>query len=85
MIVPLLGAIVPNRRTDKRAEGASWGLADALIEQHKACCWGRMMTSSALDNALFRGFESLGMLQEMTGQQRGRAYAFERYLRLFVS
>lgn len=43
------------------------------------------MTSSALDNALFLGSETLGMPQEITGQQRVRAYALERYLRLFVS
>lgn len=36
-------------------------------------------------NSLIRDFERLGLLQEITGQQRGRAYSFDRYLRLFVS
>lgn len=36
-------------------------------------------------NALIRNFEQLGLLQEITGQQRGRAYVFDRYLSLFTS
>jgi Fic family protein len=44
-----------------------------------------LSVSTPTANALIRDFESLGMLQEITGQQRGRAYAFDRYLRLFVS
>jgi len=36
-------------------------------------------------NALIRDFEQLGLLQEITGQQRGRAYVFDRYLSLFTS
>lgn len=36
-------------------------------------------------NALVRDFEGLGLLREITGQQRGRAYMFDRYLTLFVS
>jgi len=36
-------------------------------------------------NALIRDFERLGLLREITGQQRGRAYVFDRYLSLFVS
>jgi hypothetical protein len=36
-------------------------------------------------NALIQNIQKLGMLQEVTGLQRGRAYAFDRYLRLFVS
>lgn len=36
-------------------------------------------------NSLIREFERLGLLKEITGQQRGRNYMFERYLRLFVS
>ncbi len=36
-------------------------------------------------NALVRDFEGLGLLRETTGQQRGRTYVFDRYLKLFVS
>lgn len=36
-------------------------------------------------NSLIREFARLGLLKEITGQQRGRNYMFERYLRLFVS
>ncbi len=41
--------------------------------------------STPTANAMIREFERLGLLEEITGQQRGRLYAFERYLRLFVS
>ena len=44
-----------------------------------------LSVSTPTANALIRDFENLGLLQEITGQQRGRAYAFYRYLRLFVS
>lgn len=44
-----------------------------------------LSVSTPTANALIRDFEKLGMLREFTGQQRGRAYAFDRYLRLFVS
>lgn len=44
-----------------------------------------LSVSTPTANALIRDFEKLGMLLEITGQQRGRAYAFDRYLRLFVS
>ena len=44
-----------------------------------------LSVSTPTANALIRDFEKLGMLKEITGQQRGRAYAFDRYLRLFVS
>jgi len=32
-------------------------------------------------NTLIREFERLGLLREITGQQRGRTYAFDRYLK----
>lgn len=41
--------------------------------------------SSPTANALIRDFEQLGLLQEITGQQKGRVYTFDRYLTLFVS
>ena len=44
-----------------------------------------LSVSTPTANALIRDFERLGMLKEITGQQRGRAYSFARYLRLFVS
>ncbi len=36
-------------------------------------------------NALIRALVELGILVEITGQQRWRSYAFERYLKLFLS
>jgi Fic family protein len=36
-------------------------------------------------NALIKDFQKLGILSEITGQLRGRVYAFEPYLDLFVS
>ena len=36
-------------------------------------------------NALIKVLVELGILVETTGQQRGRTYAFERYLKLFLS
>lgn len=44
-----------------------------------------LSVSTPTANALIRDFERLGILKEITGQQRGRAYAFDRYLRLFFS
>ncbi|MFH2046576.1 MAG: helix-turn-helix domain-containing protein [Pseudomonadota bacterium] len=37
------------------------------------------------DNALIKALVELGILVEITGQQRWRSYAFERYLSLFIS
>jgi cell filamentation protein, protein adenylyltransferase len=44
-----------------------------------------LSVSTPTANALIRDFERLGMLKEITGQQRGRAYVFDRYLGLFLS
>lgn len=44
-----------------------------------------LSVSSPTANALIRDFEQLGLLQKITGQQRGRAYVFDRYLSLFTS
>ncbi len=44
-----------------------------------------LSVSTPTANALIRDFEGLGILKEITGQQRGRAYSFDRYLRLFFS
>ena len=40
--------------------------------------------SSPATNVLIKELIRLNILQEITGQQRGRVYAFERYLDLFV-
>lgn len=44
-----------------------------------------LSVSTPTANALIRDFERLAILKEITGQQRGRAYVFERYLHLFLS
>lgn len=36
-------------------------------------------------NALIKDLQRLGILVEVTGQQRGRIYVFDRYLKLFLS
>lgn len=36
-------------------------------------------------NALIKALTKLGILKEMTGQQRWRSYVFDPYLRLFLS
>ena len=41
--------------------------------------------STPTANALIHDFERLGILKEITGQQRHRVYRFERYLELFLS
>lgn len=41
--------------------------------------------STPTANALIKALVELGILKEITGQQRWRSYAFERYLRLFLS
>lgn len=44
-----------------------------------------LSVSTPTANALIRDFERLAILKEITGQQRGRSYVFERYLHLFLS
>ncbi len=41
--------------------------------------------STPTANALIRDFQKLGILREITGQQRGRTYSFDRYLKLFLN
>lgn len=41
--------------------------------------------STPTANALIRTLISKGILREITGQQRGRVYVFDRYLNLFLS
>ena len=41
--------------------------------------------STPTANMLIRDFINLGILVEITGQRRGRSYAFDRYLKLFTS
>lgn len=42
-----------------------------------------LAVSTPTANALIRDLAKLGILTEITGQQRGRVYSFERYLSLF--
>lgn len=44
-----------------------------------------LSVSTPTANALIRDFERLGLLKEISGQLRGRTYAFDRYLNLFLS
>lgn len=44
-----------------------------------------LSVSTPTANALIKALVDLDILKEITGQQRWRAYAFERYLRLFLS
>lgn len=44
-----------------------------------------LSVSTPTANVLIRDFERLQILKEITGQQRGRVYVFERYLQLFLS
>ncbi|OYY59802.1 MAG: cell filamentation protein Fic, partial [Hydrogenophilales bacterium 28-61-11] len=44
-----------------------------------------LSVSTPTANALIRDMENLGIVTEITGQQRGRVFAFDRYLSLFVS
>jgi Fic family protein len=41
--------------------------------------------STPTSNTLIRELIRVGVLVEITGQRRGRIYAFDRYLKLFVS
>ncbi|RJQ78955.1 MAG: hypothetical protein C4519_11440 [Desulfobacteraceae bacterium] len=41
--------------------------------------------STPTANALIKAMMELGILVEVTGQQRFRSYVFERYLKLFLS
>ena len=45
---------------------------------------GDLKISKQTANALIRDLMQLGILKEITGQERWRAYAFDRYLGLFV-
>lgn len=44
-----------------------------------------LIVSTPTANTLIRELEKLDIVHEVTGQQRGRLYAFNRYLNLFVS
>jgi Fic family protein len=41
--------------------------------------------STPTANALIKALIDLGVIVEITGQQRWRSYAFKRYLKLFLS
>ncbi len=43
-----------------------------------------LSVSTPTANSLIRDFENLGLLVEITGQQRGRIYSFDPYLKLFL-
>ena len=44
-----------------------------------------LSVSKPTANALLRNLQNLGLVVEITGQLRDRAYAFDRYLKLFLS
>jgi len=44
-----------------------------------------LQISTPTANALIKDLQRLGILVEVTGQQRGRIYVFDRYLKLFLS
>ena len=44
-----------------------------------------LSVSTPTANALINALVQLGILTEITGQQRWRSYAFKRYLNLFLS
>jgi Fic family protein len=71
----------------KRAPNASQAL-NLLYRQplvSAANMQKELSVSAPTANALLRDLQELGILKEITGQLRGRAYAFDRYFRLFVS
>ena len=45
----------------------------------------KLAVSTPTAHVLIRELEKLNLLREVTGQQRGRLYTFERYLNLFLS
>jgi Fic family protein len=45
----------------------------------------KLAVSTPTAHTLIRELEKLNLLREVTGQQRGRLYTFERYLNLFLS
>lgn len=45
----------------------------------------KLAVSTPTAHTLIRELEKLNLLREVTGQQRGRLYTFERYLNLFIS
>jgi Fic family protein len=45
----------------------------------------KLAVSTPTAHALIRELEKLNLLREVTGQQRGRLYTFDRYLNLFIS
>jgi len=73
-----LGKRAPNARLALNFLYRQPVLSAADLEQALA-------VSTPTANALIRDFVDLGLLTETTGQQRGRSYLFDRYLRLFVS
>ena len=74
----VLGKRVPNARQVLNLLYRQPMIAAVDIEQALA-------VSTPTANALIRDLQKLGLLVEVTGQLRGRAYVFDRYLSLFVS
>lgn len=58
-----------------------------LLYRNPTLTAGQLMSQLAITsptaNALIKSLVSLGILREITGQQRSRIYVFERYLQLF--
>ena len=72
---------------DKRAHNARMALS--LLYRKPIINAGdveqALSASTPTANALINALVQLGILTEITGQQRWRSYAFKRYLNLFLS
>jgi Fic family protein len=70
----------------RRASANALRLLDYLFRQpvvDARTVSGQLGVTFQTANTLLRDFQHLGLLDEMTGQRRGRRYRYTPYLRLF--